>query len=159
MGLSDRSGSVEGKAWDYSDPISAAVNRAVVFVKGAVSEYRGVLQVIASSIRLAVPNDRYDIVGLVPTAPIDVERVFQEVKGLVSSIEDPDYRRICEFLMERHKEAFKTIPVAKAIHYAFFGRLLMHAANTLRIADFCAGLYGDFIDLSLFLAGTLLHDI
>ena len=160
MGLSDCSGSVEGKVWDYTGPISASDNGAVVYVKGVVSEYRGALQVIVSSIRLAGPNDRYDIADLVPTAPIDVEEVFQEVEDLVfSSIEDPDYRRLCEVLMERHKEAFKTIPAAKTVHHAFLGGLLMHTANMLRIADFLADLYGDSIDRGLLLAGTLLHDI
>lgn len=159
MGLTDCTGSVESKAWDYSGPISAANNGEAVFIQGTVSEFRGAPQVIASSIRLAGPEDDYDISALVPVAPIDVEETYQEIQRMANSIEDPDYRAVCAAMLERFGDKLKTVPAAKSVHHAFLGGLLMHTSNMLRIADFLAGLYGDFIDRSLLIAGTMLHDI
>ena len=158
-GISDCTGCVETKVWDYSGMITAADNGKVAFVSGVVSEYRGNLQVVAGSIRLAEPEDQYDISELIPTAPIDVGQAYQEVEQLVASITDDDYWAVCAIVLERFWDMLKTIPAAKSVHHAFLSGLLMHTCNMMRIADFLAGLYSECIDRSLLLAGTLLHDI
>ena len=158
-GISDRTGCVEMEVWDYAGTITAADNGMVAFVSGTVSEYRGNLQVVAGSIRLAEPEDQYDISELIPTAPIDVGQAYQEVEQLVASITDDDYRAVCAAVLERFGAMLKTIPAAKSVHHAFLSGLLMHTCNMMRIADFLAGLYSECIDRSLLLAGTLLHDI
>ena len=45
--LSDRSGSIEIKVWDYSGPISSADEGNVVKIRGTVSEFRGTPQITA----------------------------------------------------------------------------------------------------------------
>ena len=141
--LSDRSGSIEIKVWDYSGPISSADEGNVVKIRGTVSEFRGTPQITVDRIRLA---------------PIDVDTTMAEVERLISSITDADYRKICSTMMARHKESLKTIPAAKSVHHGFISGLLMHTATMMKTADFLAGLYGDIIDRSLLLAGTFLHD-
>lgn len=158
-GISDRTGCVEMKVWDYSGMITAADNGKVAFVSGAVSEYRGNLQVIADVIRLAEAEDQYDLAELIPTAPIDVGQSYQDMERLVASITDDDYRVVCTAVLERFGVTLKTIPAAKSVHHAFLNGLLMHTCNMMRVADFLAGLYNECIDRSLLLAGTLLHDI
>lgn len=156
--LSDRSGSIEIKVWDYSGPISSADEGNVVKIRGTVSEFRGTPQVTVDRIRLADDNDTYDLSALVPVAPIDVDTTMAEVERLISSITDADYRKICSTMMARHKESLKSIPAAKSVHHGFISGLLMHTATMMKTADFLAGLYGDIIDRSLLLAGTFLHD-
>jgi 3'-5' exoribonuclease len=157
-GLSDCTGGLPAMVWDYAGPISGADAGKVVKVRGEVSEYKGSLQVTVEKIRLADENDRYDVAALVPTAPIDADAALQEVRDLVASIEDRDYRLIAETLLDRNLEAFKTIPAAKSVHHAFLHGLLMHTSNMLKTADFLASLYGEVINRSLMLTGTLLHD-
>ena len=156
--LSDRSGSIEIKVWDYSGPISSADEGNVVKIRGTVSEFRGTPQITVDRIRLADDNDTYDLSALVPVAPIDVDTTMAEVERLISSITDADYRKICSTMMARHKESLKSIPAAKSVHHGFISGLLMHTATMMKTADFLAGLYGDIIDRSLLLAGTFLHD-
>lgn len=156
--LSDRSGSIEIKVWDYSGPISSADEGNVVKIRGTVSEFRGTPQITVDRIRLADDNDTYDLSALVPVAPIDVDTTMAEVERLISSITDADYMKICSTMMARHKESLKTIPAAKSVHHGFISGLLMHTATMMKTADFLAGLYGDIIDRSLLLAGTFLHD-
>ena len=67
--LSDRTGAVDAKVWDYPGPIGAADEGKVVKIRGSVSEFRGALQVTVERIRLAGEDDRYDVTALVPTAP------------------------------------------------------------------------------------------
>ena len=157
--LSDRTGSIDIKVWDYSGPITAGDEGKVVKIRGSVSEFRGSPQISVERIRLADDNDTYNLSALVPVAPIDVDATMAEVERLIKSISDPDYRKICETMMARHEKAIKSIPAAKSVHHSFISGLLMHTATMMKTADFLAGLYGDIVDRSLLLAGTFLHDI
>ena len=156
--VSDRSGSITMMAWDYPGPVGEANVGQVVKVRGEVIEYRGTHQLTAHRLRLAVENDVYDKAALVPTAPIDPEERMAEIRSMVQSLEDADYRRVCETMLERHGEAFRSIPAAKTVHHSFLNGLLMHTSNMLRMASLLAELYSDIVDRSLLLAGTLLHD-
>ncbi len=156
--LSDRSGVIDAKAWDYAGPIGGAHDGKIVKVRGTVSEYRGALQLTIERIRLCDERDPVDLAALVPVAPIDAEATFAFVQKLAASIEDADYRAVCTAMLARHETALRAIPAAKSVHHGFVAGLLMHTANMLRTADFLAGLYADTVDRSLLLAGTLLHD-
>ena len=157
--LSDRTGVMEMKVWDYAGPLTAADEGKVVKVRGTVGEFRGMPQFTASRIRLAAADDQVDPASLVPTAPIDREAAMAALQKWAASIEDEDYRAVAEAMLERHGQALERIPAAKSVHHAFLGGLLMHTANMMKLAEFLAELYRDTIDRSLLLAGTLLHDM
>ncbi len=156
--ISDRTGMMEAKCWDYSGPIGVADDGKVIKIRGTVSEFRGALQLTIDRLRLATGEDKYDSSRLVPVAPIDIPDTFSRVMELVESIEDADYRNICLTMVERKRDAFCTLPAAKSVHHAFLGGLLMHTYDMLCIADYLAQVYTATIDRSLLLAGTLLHD-
>ena len=130
----------------------------VLKVRGSVSDYRGMPQLTVDKLRLAEDNDRVDVSKLVSVAPIDREAGYDEVKALVSTIEDADYRAVCEEMLRRHEAAFRTIPAAKSVHHSFLSGLLMHTLNMLHLADFLSAQYADTVNRSLLLTGTLLHD-
>ena len=124
--LADTSGTIEAKVWDYSGPIGERDVGKVLKVRGSVSDYRGMPQLTVDKLRLAEDNDRVDVSKLVSVAPIDREAGYDEVKALVSTIEDADYRAVCEEMLRRHEAAFRTIPAAKSVHHGFLSGLLMH---------------------------------
>lgn len=157
--VSDKTGSMEAKAWDYAGPISQRCEGQVLKIRGTVSEFRGALQLTMERLRLAEPGDPVDRGALVATAPIDPQQAWAEVERLMESIADEDYRAVCRQLLEEKGEALRTIPAAKTVHHGFLGGLLMHTWSMLRLADFLAGLYAGTVDRSLLLAGTLLHDL
>ena len=157
--VSDKTGSMEAKAWDYAGPISQRCEGQVLKIRGTVSEFRGALQLTMERLRLAEPGDPVDRGALVATAPIDPQQAWAEVERLTESIADGDYRAVCRQLLEEKGEALRTIPAAKTVHHGFLGGLLMHTWSMLRLADFLAGLYAGTVDRSLLLAGTLLHDL
>ena len=156
--LSDITGSVEMKVWDYTGPVGASDIGKVVKIRGVVTDFKGSLQVNVSRIRLASAADSYDTASLVPAAPIDPEAELQEVYALVAQIGDSEYQSVCRTMLERHIDEFRTIPAAKSVHHGFTSGLLMHTSNMLKLADFLAGLYPDALDKDLLLSGTLLHD-
>lgn len=157
--LSDASGSMEAKVWDYPGPINAADEGKVVKIQGTVTEFRGASQVAIESIRLTDQTDHYDVAALVPVAPIDADLALSNVLELLNSIQDEDYKRIALELFRRHRETFQQIPAAKSVHHGFLNGLLMHTGNMMKMADFLAGLYPDTVDRSLLIAGTFAHDL
>ena len=156
--LADESGTIEAKVWDYSGPIGERDAGKVIKVRGSVSDYRGALQITVDKLRLAAEDDHVDVSRLVRVAPIDRAGAYADITRLVSTLEDADYRALCEEMLRRHEDAFRTIPAAKSVHHSFLSGLLMHTYNMLRLADFLAAQYADSVDRSLLLAGTLLHD-
>ena len=138
--LSDKTGAIEAKVWDYTGPISAGDEGKVVKIRGSVSEYRGTVQVTIDRIRLAEPNDHFDLSALVPVAPIDVEETMREMEQIIASIEDPDYRSITQTMLQRHYNVIKHIPAAKSVHHGFISGLLMHTVSMLKTADFLSDL-------------------
>ena len=117
--LSDRDGAIEAKVWDYSGPISVADEGKIVKIRGNVSEYRGTPQIVIDRMRLREANDPVDLSTLVPVAPINAEQYYAEVEAVVDSLDDRDYQAVCRLMLERHKEAFCTIPAAKSVHHGF----------------------------------------
>lgn len=156
--IADCTGVIDAKVWDYSGPISSDDEGKIVKIRGSVSEFRGALQVTVDRIRLKKDDDNVDISSLVPVAPIDAGAAMGEIEAVIASIGDEDYRKVCETVLSRHRDAFQLIPAAKSVHHSFLSGLLMHTLNMLKTADFLAGLYGDVIDRSLLLAGAFLHD-
>lgn len=156
--LSDKTGTVELKLWDYSGPVGAADAGKIVKVRGTVSDFRGAPQLVASRIRLAEEGDNYSLSNIIPTAPVDADAMLGFIRALISGMQDEDYRRVCSCMLERHLDEFKRIPAAKKVHHGFLSGLLMHTGNMLRLADFLAGVYPDVINRDLLISGTLLHD-
>ena len=134
--LADTSGTIEAKVWDYSGPIGERDVGKVIKVRGSVSDYRGALQVTVDKLRLAAEDDHVDVSRLVRVAPIDRAGAYADIARLVSTLEDADYRAVCEEMLRRHEAAFRTIPAAKSVHHGFLSGLLMHTLNMLRLADF-----------------------
>ena len=156
----DRTGTIDLKVWDYSGPIGNAPSDTgkVIKLRGVVSDFKGMPQITVSRIRLAVPADNYDLSALVPVAPIDIERAMQDIRAMLDTMGDEDYKGVALTMLERHIDAFRSIPAGKSVHHSFLSGLLMHTYNMLQTADFLAGLYAEIIDRSLLLTGTLLHD-
>ena len=159
--LQDISGTIDIKMWDYQGAIGQKDEGKIIKIRGDVSDFKGSCQITVSKIRLAQESDAgsYSLEDIVPAAPIDSVKELEFIQNLISSIEDDDYRKISEAMLDRHLVSFGKIPAAKSIHHSFISGLLMHTGNMLRIADFLStNIYPDAVDRSLLLAGTLLHD-
>lgn len=156
--LSDSSGDMEFKAWDYAGPIGAADAGSIVKIRGVVGEYQGKPQLTVRRLRAATEQDEYDLAALVPVAPIDRDGSMEEIRALIASFTDEDYKALAAAMLDRHGADFSRYPAAKSMHHGFVSGLLMHTLSMLRLADRIAGLYPEVVDRDLLLTGTLLHD-
>jgi len=157
--LADASMMIEAKVWDYAGPIGPADEGKVAKVQGQMQEFKGAPQVKVERIRMAVPQDSYELSELVPVAPMDRDAAYGRILSVVETLEDGDYRAVCREFLRRHGDRFVSMPAAKSVHHGFVGGLLMHTSFMLESAEFFSRLYAPVIDRSLLLAGTLLHDI
>ena len=157
--IADKTGTMDVKVWDYAGPVGTQEDVGkIIKIRGDVSEFKGNPQLSLSNIRMARPEDNCDTVRLVAAAPIDKDETVRQVRALVDSMEDPDYRQVARTMLERHLETFASIPAAKSVHHSFLSGLLMHTANMMAMADFLSGQYASVFDRRLLLTGTLLHD-
>ena len=157
--LSDRSGMIPIKIWDFEGPFRQEDSGCIVKIRGRVTEFKGSLQLTVSRIRERTRDDQVDLSGLVSVAPLDPEAAMAEIRDLFASMEDPDYRAVCEALLREHEETFPVIPAAKSVHHSFVSGLLMHTLYMLRTADFLAGLYRETVDRDLLITGVFAHDL
>ena len=129
--MSDATGSIDAKVWDFNGSADSSDNGRVVLIRGQVSEYRGSLQVSVNRFRFAGEQDRgkYDLNDLVASAPVSSDGELTYVRELLTTVADEDYRRVGETMLERHLAAFASLPAAKSIHHGFRGGLLMHTAG------------------------------
>ena len=157
--LSDRSGELAGKLWDYAGPIGPGDAGQPVWAGGLVESYHDKPQLRLDSLRLTDEGDSFDIACLVPTAPYDAQSMTDYVEKTLRAIADADYRAVCLSLWERHREAFTELPGAQKMHHAFLHGLLMHTARMMQQAVSLGAIYRDVVDASLLTAGAFLHDI
>jgi len=157
--LSDQSGTIPLKVWDYEGPFRQEDSGSVVKIRGRVSEYKGNQQLTVFKIRERAEADQVDLGALVSVAPIDADAAIAEIEALFDSMRDPEYKAVCQTLLREHYDAFRAIPAAKSVHHSFVSGLLMHTLYMLRTADFLAGLYRETVDRDLLLTGTFAHDL
>jgi 3'-5' exoribonuclease len=158
--LSDKSGRIRGVVWDNVARMAAeAVLGGHVHVRGSVSEYKGVLQVVIKSMDNVAP-DKVDPSDFLPATGRDVETMFRQLAEISDSIKEKKLRELfTAFWNDRDfTDKFKKAPAAKKMHHAFIGGLLEHTLSMARLADRIAGHY-EGIDRDLLIAGTILHDI
>ena len=121
--ISDITGVMDAKVWNYSGPISESDNGKAVLLQGEVTEFNRAHQMKIERIRLATEKDNYNLEDLIPVAPIDRQDALSEVFEIIGSIGDEDYRVLCQTMLNRHLSVFQSLPAAKSIHHAFLSGL------------------------------------
>ncbi len=159
MILSDSSGEIVAKLWDYKEELHGdyEANR-IVKVRGTISPYNGVDQLRIERIRLAIDADNINIEDFVQAADYSGEMMFAELENIVNTFADTDFRNIVLKLLNDNKEKLLYWPAAFKLHHAIRGGLLYHTLSIVRLAQSVCKIYPS-INSDLLLAGAILHDI
>jgi len=158
--LSDRSGSVIGRAWDGAEQIAEICQPgSVVKLEGRVDEYRGKLQVIIEDVAPAQPGE-YDRADMLEAADRDTGELLSEIFEFVGQVGNPYLRQLLEsfFGDDAFVQAFAEAPGAKRQHHAHLGGLLEHTVSVVKLLSTVCELHPQ-LDRDLLIAGGLLHDI
>jgi len=158
--FSDRTGKIKGVLWDNVDKIKTGTNAGdFVHVRGNVSEYKGILQVVIKSMETISP-DSIDTSDFLPATGRDIDSMLKQLAELSDSIKEKKLRELftafwndAEFV-----DKFKKAPAAKKMHHAYIGGLLEHTLSMALLAERISGHYSG-LDRDILIAGTILHDI
>jgi 3'-5' exoribonuclease len=159
--LGDKSGQLEGRVWELSDPrIAKDFDRGdIVKARGSASRFDDRLQMKIDQLRVALPNE-VDKSDLLPSTTYDVAELWRQLLGFVESFTNPDLKRLLTAMLADSAlaQAYREAPAAKQLHHAWLGGLLEHVISLLTLADRVAAHY-PLLDRDLLMTGVILHDI
>jgi len=161
LGLGDRSGVVDGRAWGKDGLRLAGRLRegSCARVRGLAVSYKGRLQVNVRQAEL-VDEDAVDPADFVPSSFRDREELAGFLQYFITEVYDPDYRRLLEsfFADPGFMDRFCQAPGDARTHHAYLGGLLEH---TVSVATLCQHVTVQHprVNADLLLAAALLHDI
>jgi 3'-5' exoribonuclease len=159
--LGDKTGQLEGRVWELSDPrIAKDFERGdIVKARGSASRFDDRLQMKIDQLRKATPNE-VDKSDLLPSTTYDVAELWRQLQGFVDSLTNPDLKLLLTTLLAEPElaQAYREAPAARQLHHAWLGGLLEHVVSLLTLADRVAPHY-PILDRDLLLTGVILHDI
>lgn len=158
--LTDKTGSVKAVMWEPDmSTVGELQSGEPVRVNALVSEYKGAGQLVVRSLE-KLGADAVDPADFLPTAPMDVEALFDRLQKITASLKTPWIRGLFDRLWSDTDLVvrFKKAPAAKMMHHAYLGGLLVHCLSMAVLADKIAAHYSG-VDRDLLIAGAVLHDI
>ncbi len=157
--LSDRSGAIAARLWNASEnDYRAFENGDFVRVDGNTQLFQGTMQLIASTIRRARPDEVEETDFLVLRSD-EIDRMATRLAEILRTISTPELRSLAEcFLMDSEfMTKFTTAPAGMKNHHAYKGGLLEHVVGLMELIIVVAPRYPR-LDEDMLLVGALLHD-
>jgi 3'-5' exoribonuclease len=164
VALVDRTGQIEGRAWDNAAELAKACEPGdVVWVTGVVEEYRENRQLRVGSLR-RLEAAEVELADFLAVTPRDRRAMEQRLDDLVASVQDPQLSSLLTafFGDPEFRYAFCEAPAAKRIHHNYLGGLLEHSLEVAEVVETAARFAPEVkggLNRDLALAGALLHDI
>jgi 3'-5' exoribonuclease len=159
--LGDKTGQLEGRIWEISDPrIAKDFDKGdIVKARGSASRFDDRLQMKIDQLRKAQPNE-VDKSDLLPSTTYDVAALWSQLLAFVETFTNPDLKLLLTTMLANPaiSQAYREAPAAKQLHHAWLGGLLEHVVSLLTLADRVAPHY-PMLHRDLLLTGVILHDI
>ena len=159
--LQDKTGTLDAKIWEPgSGGIDDFDSLDYIAVMGDITSFQGNLQLNVKRVRKAEEGE-YDPKDYLPVSEKDIDQMYAELTGLITSVGEPHLRKLLEsFFVEDADFAarFKFHSAAKTVHHGFVGGLLEH---TLSVAKHCAYLasFYPILNRDLLVSAGIFHDI
>lgn len=159
MVLSDATGEVSAKLWDYDENEHRDyVANMPVKVRGTLEVFKGNDQFKIVNIRPLMDSDEFDMSELVPSSPADGSWMLSEIYRLTDGFEDEELKKLVKYLLAKRGEKLIKAPAAVNMHHAQCGGLLFHTLSIIRMAQRTSEVY-PFLDKDLLIAGAIIHDL
>jgi 3'-5' exoribonuclease len=159
--LGDKTGQIEGRVWDPTDPRIAKDFKQgdIVKVRGTATRFEERTQTKVEQLRLAAPNE-VEKSDLLPATTYDVGQMWAQLEATIDGFANPDLKRLLKALLADSgiAQAYREAPAARQLHHAWLGGLLEHVISLLGLAKSVADHYA-MLDRDLLLTGVILHDI
>jgi 3'-5' exoribonuclease len=160
LAFMDKTGTLKGVLWEnIEDTVERISAGDYVQVKGSVSEYRGMLQlVVRTTTRCAA--EHVEPADFLPVTSRNIDAMFEKLQRITDTLKTPCFHDLFRLFWADAElvRLFKAAPAAKKMHHAYIGGLLEHTLSMAILVDRIAGHYTG-VDRDLLLAGAILHDI
>ncbi|MCR5404696.1 MAG: HD domain-containing protein [Butyrivibrio sp.] len=159
--LQDKTGVVDAKIWEpNSDGIDEFEAPDCIDVFGEVTSFNGALQINIKRARKCREGE-YDLANYLPVSAKDNDRMFEELLGIINSIQNPYLKKLLQkFFVEDKKfiELFRKSSAAKTVHHGFIGGLLEHTLSVTKLCDYMCSAY-PALKRDLLITAAIFHDI
>ena len=131
----------------------------VIHVKGKTDDFTGPITIAVNTDGEIKKVDEFDISDFVPKTKKDISTMINELKDVISKIQDNDIKRLLDTIFTKEfMEKYSLAAAAKTIHHSFAGGLLEHVLSMVKISLRMVELYPE-LNKDLLIAGCILHDI
>ena len=159
--LQDKEGSIEGVLW--TEIYRSAGNFTegdLVSVEGEVKEYKGIKQLVVSSIKKIENKEDIEYSDYIKTSRRDIDEMFAVIEEYAARIKNPHLKKLIDLYFEDKEfvKDFKNATAALRYHHAFKGGLLEHTLAVTEICDAISRVYHN-LNYDLLISGAILHDI
>ena len=158
MNLTDRTGEINCKIWNWDPEAEAPVAGTPVKVRGLIQEYNGRLQLRVEKWRESTPEDPVDMNSLVACAPRAPAEMLAEIRETAESFQNDKLKRLTLGMLEDAGSDLSWFPAAQRMHHAERSGLLHHTTDMLRMANAMLEVY-PWLNRDLLLAGVIIHDL
>ncbi len=158
--LTDRSGSVNTRMWNASETeYKAFDNGDYVHVEGATQLFQGNMQLIATRIRKARP-DEVEEADFVTLQSEEVDKMRGRLTEILNGLKTAPLARLAKGFLndEQFMDKFCRAPAGMKNHHAYQGGLLEHVLSLMELALLVGPRYPQ-LDTEKLLMGVLLHDM
>ncbi len=156
--LSDKTGTINAKLWDFNKNEHKFNSGEVVKIKGKVSEYQGQKQLTIERIRKATEKDGIEISNFYKVSERDFDEMKSELKNVINSVKNPFLNQLLNLIFSGEKlEKFCNVPAGKAWHHAYLHGLLEHTLEIVKICELSSTFHKE-VNRDLLISGALLHD-
>ena len=157
----DKTGQLEGRAWEPSDSrIVKDIERGdIVKARGCITRFNDRLQMKVEQLRRAQPAE-VEKSDLMPSTIYNIDELWSRLLGFIDSFAEPHLKLLLTTILNdpQMARALREAPAAKQLHHAWLGGLLEHVVSLLTLADRIAPHY-PLVHRDLLLTGVILHDI
>ncbi|HEX6593581.1 MAG TPA: 3'-5' exoribonuclease YhaM [Bacillota bacterium] len=157
--LRDATGEIEAKLWDVTKEDEAIfVVERIIYISGAITQFRGRAQMRIASIRLAQPTDHVKVSDFVEKAPVPKEILAEKITEAIFEMENSAIQRIVRAFVKKYEEPLFIYPAAAKNHHEYVSGLAHHIVSMLALARELVKLYPQ-LNKDLLYAGVILHDL
>ena len=157
--LTDNTGDINAKVWDYKGEDDYYVQNDIVKIRGDISEWQGKKQLKVLRIRKKDENDSVKIEEFVQSAPLSSEYMYEEIINYIDKMQNEDIKKLTGHIVSENKEKLLYYPAAKSNHHSIRAGLMYHILRMLKVGENLAEVYDEFINKDLLYAGIILHDM
>jgi 3'-5' exoribonuclease len=158
--LQDKTGTIDGKIWDFSNEIEQYEAMDFVHIDARVTSFQDTLQLNISRIYKGREGEYYPE-DYFPVTTKDVDVMYREIKDYVLGLKEPNLKALAEEFFVHNAEfikSFRNHSAAKSVHHSFVGGLLEHTLSVVKLCDYYTTSY-PILNRDLLITAALFHDI